>query len=129
MSVLRRIVALLLLFVMMFCITKNTALCAFYSLNSVAFVSLFCENINKPTLKCNGRCQLSKMAKDEQSKQAEKVLSSSQSEIFLYYQSSCLENVSFGFTTEVSVILSLLVRENYSYLYFFRNDKPPQFLS
>ncbi len=129
MSVLRRIVALLLLFVMMFCITKNSALYTFYSLNTNAFISLFCENINKPALKCNGECQLSKMAKEEQKAQAEKVLSSLAQEVFLFHQHNEIENSPLTPAIQIAVNLTVFPKENYSYLYFFRNDKPPQFLS
>ncbi|RZJ81991.1 MAG: hypothetical protein EOO47_02250 [Flavobacterium sp.] len=129
MSVLSRIVAMLLLFLMMFCITKNSALYTFYSLNTDAFVSLFCENVNKPALKCNGKCQLSKMAKDEQKAQAEKVLSSLAQEVFLFHQHNEIENSPLTPVIQIAVNLTVFPKENYSYLYFSRNDKPPQFLS
>lgn len=129
MSVLRRIVASLLLFVMMFCITKNSVLYAFYSLNTEAFVALFCENINKPVLKCNGKCQLAKIAKEEQKAQAEKVLSSLQNEVFVYCQYSSNAGLSLDFICEIFVVAAIFPKENYAYLYFFINDKPPQFLS
>lgn len=129
MSALRRIVALLLLFVMIFCIAKNSVLHTFYSLNADAFISLFCENINKPALKCNGKCQFSKIASEQQKGQAEKVLLSLQQEVFLYHQLDDDEYFKFAFVGQFSIELMVFPKNQYAYLYYFRNDKPPQFIS
>ncbi|MDQ8006713.1 MAG: hypothetical protein REI64_18050 [Pedobacter sp.] len=129
MSVLRRIVALLLLFVMMFCITKNSALHTFYMLNTDGFISLFCENIEKPALKCNGKCQLSKMVKEQQKEQAEKVLLNLQQEVFLCHQINCSEDFPMVFVSQITIAATVFPKNHYAYLYYFRNDKPPQILS
>ncbi len=126
---LRRIVALLLLFVMMFCIAKNSVLYTFYSLNADAFISLFCENVDKPALKCNGKCKLAKMAKEEQKEQAEKVLSNLQKEVFLYHQFGYIERILQEFVTQITMVLGGFPKNHYVYSFYFRNDKPPQFLS
>lgn len=129
MPVLRKIVAFLLLFVMMFCIAKNSAMYAFYKLNTDAFISLFCENKAKPFLKCNGKCQLAKMAKEQQKGEAEKVLLNLQKEISWFYQYSNLADGMALFTALHLTLPAPALINHYTYLYFFRDDKPPQFLS
>lgn len=113
---------------MIFCIAKNSALYTFYKLNTDAFVALFCENKAKPLLKCNGKCQLTKMAKEEQKEAADKVLLNMQKEVFWFYQSSQIINASTLFTVPKTTVIRIATN-HYSYLYFFRDDKPPQFLS
>lgn len=125
--ILRKIVAFLLLFVMIFCIAKNSALYTFYQLNTNAFTALFCENKAKPLLKCNGKCQLTKLANEKQ--EAEKVLISLQKEVFWFYQQGCA-TAPTDLLTAVELKLLTPPRTNlYTYLYFFIDDKPPQFLS
>jgi len=34
----------------------------FYSVDNQNFTEAFCENKDKPEMKCNGKCQMSKMA-------------------------------------------------------------------
>lgn len=98
-------------------------------LNADGFISLFCENVNKPALKCNGKCQLSKMAKEQQKEQAEKVLLNLQQEVFLCHQINCSEDFPLAVVTQISIAPTLFSNSHYAYLYYFRNDKPPQFLS
>jgi len=44
---------------------KNSLLLNFYFLNNDGFTEFFCENKDRPDSECNGHCQLSKMADDE----------------------------------------------------------------
>jgi len=37
---------------------------AYYYLDNAGFTELFCVNINKPELKCNGKCHLKKVTKE-----------------------------------------------------------------
>lgn len=101
---------------------------AFYMLNTDAFISLFCENKAKPLLKCNGKCQLAKIAKEQQKEEAEKVLLNLQKEVLWFFQYNDMANCMTLFATPHST-LSALLTNHYTHLYFFRDDKPPQFLS
>lgn len=98
-------------------------------LNTDGFISLFCENVKKPTLKCNGKCQLSKMAKEQQKEQAEKVLLNLQQDVFLFHQINCSEDFPMVFVNQITIVATVFPKNHYAYLYYFRNDKPPQFLS
>lgn len=59
---LKRIGILALVFLLFFSSLKTTVLMGIYSLDSVLFVELFCENQDKPELQCNGSCELSRIA-------------------------------------------------------------------
>lgn len=99
-----------------------------YEVNQDLFITLLCENKARPSLKCNGHCQLAKIAKEEQKENAEQVLSSLQTDIFFYHQ-----NINFsGLTnpnTDSTQEYTLAPNHIYHYLFYTDNDKPPTFLS
>ena len=78
---------------------------------------------------CNGKCKLAQMAKEQDQKDASDTLTNLQQEIFLYHQ------------TQIALLpdalYPLIVKQNhigygakdYTFLYLFRNDKPPEFFS
>ena len=128
MNIVRKITASLLLFFMLFCMVKNTALLSLYELNQDLFITILCENKLKPALKCNGKCQLSKIALEQQKDQAAKVLSSLQTEIFFFHQQNVITpircvsvaaNPSYGVTPA----------NHYRFAFFYADDKPPKFFS
>lgn len=45
-----------------------------YQINSELFIALYCENKGRIDLKCNGACQLYKLAGDEEKKEINKIL-------------------------------------------------------
>lgn len=47
----------------------NIFLTIFYFTDKQAFIENFCENIDKPELKCNGKCQLKKITEEERNKE------------------------------------------------------------
>ncbi len=52
------------------------------------FVELFCVNKEKPELQCNGKCELSKLAESDTSKEKPGYLDILQKEILLFYTST-----------------------------------------
>lgn len=58
----------ILSFVMLFSIIKNNLLLSFYLFENETFTELFCVNKEIPELKCNGQCELSKIAGQEKNK-------------------------------------------------------------
>lgn len=125
--IIRKLTASLLLFFMLFCITKNTALLSLYEINQELFVSLLCENKSRPSLHCEGKCQLSKIAKEQQKEKAEKVLSQLQAEVFFYYQSPAIP--SFACTTVLTAKYTPTGYPSYSYIFTSSNDRPPAYLA
>lgn len=76
----------------------------YYSFDNVAFTEKYCENKAKPLLKCNGKCQLAKLANENKTEQNETV-NFSLKEIVLYFQS--LTNTDFLiFLPQKSTIIS-----------------------
>lgn len=55
-------IVLLFTFVMLFHSIKSGLMVSFYLADSKSFIEFFCVNKDKPELKCNGKCELSKMA-------------------------------------------------------------------
>lgn len=53
---------------MLFSIIKNNLLLSFYLFENETFTELFCVNKEIPELKCNGQCELSKIAGQEKNK-------------------------------------------------------------
>jgi hypothetical protein len=126
--VIRKTTAALLLFFMLFCITKNTALLSLYQFNQSLFVSLLCENKSRPTLKCNGKCQLSRIAKEQQQDRAAQVLNSLQSDIFFFYESPTIHYPSFQLYS-LKKVYNQAKNAIYQNPNLARINKPPTVLS
>ncbi len=124
MNILRSTTASLLLFFMLFCIVKNTALLSLYELNQDLFVTMLCENKAKPALKCNGKCQLSRIAAEQKQDNAAQVLNSLQTDIFFFHQEAPLNAFSYGIK-EITTVYGLLPENHYQSLTIPEDDKPP----
>jgi hypothetical protein len=86
---------------------RFTYLVSFYTLNNESFTELFCENIDKPKLECNGQCTLTAASEDLNKENNELTLNSFQQEITYYV-------TSFNFTADLPVQTGY--ESNYSYL-------------
>ncbi len=128
MNILRRTMASLLLFFMLFCIVKNTALLSLYELNQDLFVIMLCENKAKPALKCNGKCQLSRIANEQKQDEAAQVLNNLRGEIFFFHEQTLVITID-QHTKEIVVTYGLMPENHYQSLSFSEDDKPPTFLS
>ncbi|PIE48803.1 MAG: hypothetical protein CSA39_05855 [Flavobacteriales bacterium] len=47
----------------------NLYLTVFYQIDRAGFIEKYCENIDKPDLKCNGKCKMTKMALETSSEE------------------------------------------------------------
>ena len=102
--VLRQFLLFSLLFAMVFYSFRMAFAVLYYSFDNVAFAEKYCENKAKPLLKCNGKCQLAKLANENKTEQNETV-NFSLKEIVLYFQS--LTNTDFLiFLPQKSTIIS-----------------------
>ncbi|UYW01488.1 hypothetical protein K5I29_00620 [Flavobacterium agricola] len=68
-------------FLMMGVIVKNSALCLLYEYQKDLFVEIFCENITKPDMHCDGKCMLAKMQAEQNEQEATHVLKQLQTEM------------------------------------------------
>lgn len=100
-----------------------------YKVNTTLFVSLLCENKARPALKCNGKCKLAQMAKEQDKQDGATALAQLQQEVFLYYQEPVNLLNAPDFTDSKTNAFAFYSNNRYSFLYLSRNDKPPEFLS
>ena len=128
MNILRRTTASFLLFFMLFCMVKNTALLSLYELNQDLFITILCENKSKPSLKCNGKCQLSKISAEQQQEQAAQVLNHLQTDIFFFHEQSLPSNINQSLL-DVNLVYNPMPNNHYQSPAFAEDDKPPTFLS
>lgn len=113
----RNILSWTLIFVLLFSIMRNGAMLAFYLCDNKDFTELFCENKELPDLNCNGKCELSKMAKDQDGNAAKTLHFDFLKNELIYYT----EISSFNF--EIPILKS---KQYFTYLnhYLFLYSKP-----
>lgn len=70
------IFAISLTTLLLFNSTRVSLTYAYYNMDTVAFIEKFCENIDKPELKCNGKCHLKKVvqSQDQDQKTPESII-------------------------------------------------------
>lgn len=99
----------------------------FYSVDNQSFTEAFCENKDKPELKCNGKCQMSKLAEqDPSNEQNSNFLENLKREITLFISFSAPEE----FIGIQNKSLPLFLYQNqYSFLYSRHIPHPPAKIS
>ena len=110
--------------------SKFVIFCA-YLVNKEYITEVLCVNKDKPTMKCNGKCHLTKqLAKASESgseNSPEKKISFEQTEIVFFQEIQPIEIRQIYFLNKTSI------GNNYSNLYFHLNDcaffHPPTFIS
>lgn len=121
-----KIAALFFIVLILFSVGKNSILLAIYKADTALFVSLFCENKDRPRLKCNGKCRLAQMAKEQEQKDASDALARAHSETVLYCP---LTNMPLNNELEMAVsntACNAYYEAPYSFLYTSKTIKPPQ---
>ncbi|ADQ18906.1 hypothetical protein [Leadbetterella byssophila] len=118
---------ILLVFVMLLCLMKNSLLYTLYSVNQEVFVELFCINKDRPELHCDGKCELSKILKEKEKEKTSQVLLQLQLDhVFLNQQ------VSFTFPApilpEKEIKLCPYTQDLYCYTLFLNLSEPPEFV-
>lgn len=69
MKICKHAFVLFFLLLIVFNSTKASFTYAYFELDPVGFIENLCENTDKPELKCNGKCQLMKVANSQNSDQ------------------------------------------------------------
>ena len=122
----KSIVYFVLSLIMVSAILKNTFFQAVFVFDRAYFTQTFCENTDKPELKCNGKCALAKMQQESDDKNASNTLEQVQTEILYYNQLK--EMLVFG-PFDFAVIEKTLTPSYYkiySYLFSTSFNKPPE---
>ncbi|MCO5233065.1 MAG: hypothetical protein LC105_03775 [Chitinophagales bacterium] len=126
----QKITAYFLFSLMLFCTTKNTVLLGIYEIDQEVFINLFCINQSNPEMECNGKCQLSHIAEEQdQHNQATQTLIELQKEVFFYLNE--VEAINAGeYITVLTPLVHLQQPINiYSFQFSPFQEKPPRFLS
>jgi hypothetical protein len=110
-------------------IIKNSVLYVLYYYDRDLFVSAFCENTNRPEMKCNGQCKLVKMKKEQNEETTAGTLKKLQTEmVYLYsgesYYMDC-NNLSVEEIGRKIPYYNIL----YSFQYTLQLVKPPDFFA
>jgi len=97
---------------------------AYYKIDPVGFIERLCENTDKPELKCNGKCQLKKVAETNNTndkKSATNIIDFK--EILLYKESTNNYNIVKNLK---KVYQNYRYQNLYTYLKFSDYFHPPQ---
>lgn len=99
----------------------------FYSVDNQSFTEAFCENKDKPELKCNGKCQMSKLAEqDSSNEQNPNYLENLQREITLFITYSISEEFIAIQNKSLPVFL---YKNQYTFLFSTLIPHPPSKIS
>lgn len=113
----------ILSFVMLFSVIKNNLLLSFYLFENETFTELFCVNKEIPELKCNGQCELSKIAGQEKNKsEPVSLLDILKNEIAIDY------SIQIEIQNHLNVInhsTNFIYINNYSFDFLSEMSRPP----
>ena len=113
----------ILSFVMLFSIIKNNLMLSFYLFENETFTELFCVNKEIPELKCNGQCELSKIAGQEKNKsEPVSLLDILKNEIAIDY------SIQIEIQNHLNVInhsTNFIYINNYSFDFLSEMSRPP----
>ncbi|UOB17262.1 hypothetical protein [Abyssalbus ytuae] len=121
-----RLLSIIILFVSitLFNSIKTGLIFGYYILNTPGFIERYCENKDKPELKCNGKCQLAKMINQNSEKDKNPIdFKFLQREITLYFKDIKEERL-FAFIKIKKQ--TYLYAENYQFIFVNKPTHPPQ---
>ena len=96
---------------------------AYYKIDPIGFIERLCENLDKPELECNGKCQLKKIAETNSTNNKNVPNVIDFKEILLYKESS---NNYFLVKNVEKVFQNYSYQNFYNYLKFSDCFHPPQ---
>ncbi len=105
---------------------KNAVVYSIYEYDKTLFISLFCENKNRSQLKCNGKCYLAKMQKEQDKKDAADLLKQFQTEIVYYNSALPVYHLSDAPSFCAKEEPIAYYNKRYSFLFTSHPVKPPE---
>lgn len=119
-------IVFMLVFLLFFNSIKCGFMLGFYLADTKSFVELFCVNKDKPELKCNGKCELSKLAQKESKNDKPSYLDFLNRELVFHY------NLKTYYPTALNFKKEKVNNFFYSANYNFRSSEivtpPPKFI-
>lgn len=126
----QKITTYLLFSLMLFCTTKNAVLLTIYDIDQETFIHLFCVNQSNPEMECNGKCQLTHIAEEqEQNNDATQTLIELQKEVFFYYEAAKNAPITPYIEEQQLIVHNSHPIDTYNYLFSSSQKRPPRFLS
>ncbi|MDD3771200.1 MAG: hypothetical protein PHC38_00930 [Weeksellaceae bacterium] len=119
----RLITSIGLIFILLFGILKNSMLLGFYLLDNSNFTEIFCENKEKPELHCNGKCELSKLAKESENQNKHSLIQITQDELIIYFNSDF--KTDFPLDSSEKIVHQFFYLNHYSYDFSQLINHPP----
>lgn len=125
---LMKVSSIILSFLLSFIILSNsfrvTLNYAYYELDPIGFIEKFCENKEKPELKCNGKCHLKKIAENNTNNQekSENYISLKEIQLFLVKKPDLFLCGSLIYQT-----CNYSYKNLYSFTSTYQLDRPPKF--
>lgn len=111
----------------MMSIMKNNALYFVYEYNNQLFENLFCENTDRPELKCHGKCMLSEMQNDQKNDDNSANLVKQFQIELLYYTNTIDYSISNKNFTIISKDIFSPYENLYTFLLIEENTIPPEY--
>lgn len=111
--------------IMLVSIMKNAVLYAIYKYDTETFIAMFCENKYRPQMKCDGKCKLAKMQKEQNEKDAADTLKQLQVETVCNAPARPFSIVHNEFFQVDTAIKGIYYQQSYSFLYVTELIKPP----
>ena len=105
---------------------KNPVLYTIYEYDTDLFITMFCENKSRPQLKCNGKCYLAKMQKEQNENDASNRLKQLQTEIVYFTPISPLSIAGNKICLKEESKQTPYYKEIYSFLFTSHLVKPPE---
>lgn len=101
---------------------KSGVIIGFYLADTPSFVELFCVNQDKPEMKCNGKCELSKLAQQNSSNEKPTYLDFLQKEVVVYFSAPSKHTFK---TKTFQSLISGVYQNNYQFLFVQEISHPP----
>lgn len=116
----------MILFIALLGTMKNAILYNLYEFDRSFFIESFCVNKNRPELKCNGKCELAKMRKQEDERTANDLMKNLKSDVTFYFPAhqTILDNIRPA-SLEDHTDYPLFCNHMVSYLLISKSVKPP----
>lgn len=101
---------------------KSGVMLGFYLADTKSFVELFCVNQDKPEMECNGKCELSKLAQQNPSKEKPTYLDFLQKEVVVYFSAP---SKHYFKPKSFQPLISGVYQNNYQFLFAPEITHPP----
>lgn len=124
-----KIVSAFFVCIMFVNIAKPSLVYAIYEYDLPLFISMFCENKDRPQIKCNGKCYLYKLQKEQDKKEATNTLKQLQTEIVYFNLITPFKLINNQLLFLKKAKQVIYYNKLYAFMFISHLKKPPKNLS